>query len=1093
MTFPAELLEGALAAHGDTLYRLALLLGGDERAAEALLRATVAERVAAWREAPPVGPPDEAELLAGLVAAARAAADKRGPRRPPAPFGPFNLGRLPVDQRMALGLHLLPGYDAARIGRVLGLDTAAALAVLVDAVRALGPAAGHSLTDRVSGDLCASVRAALADPSAGARHGAAMRGHLAACSLCRSFDLAWGETLSAVEFQLRSALRERSMPPALAARLVALAGPSKRRLSPTLRRALPALAVLGLIAALVLPGFLRAPVSVVQRDAGAVVDPQELLGRALERHTTLPANRGPVWHGRFETQWFFQHDVYAPLTAEVWLDARTPARHRLQLTHADGGAPYELQLGNGRDRLYYALDSTYAPALYGSMPIRAQPEGPALLAEQLDPEGQRRARDERLATGPWTIVPSYLRQAQSAPDLRVLGRQRDRGRTVQILSFSGVSPLGLPPDAPGATAERVTVLLALDTEDGLLRSATELAGPAGTEQVSRVTWRLLDEQWLATGQQIDAAFDINRAWSGVGDFSETGRHQSADLAVPMIAASAVSDPARLLGAGMFGGPVWAPARPPAGVERALLLWSDADINRGSPPQGLVYLGPERRLMLVFNRSRPIGGDPVQAGVWSGSLRAGPTHHYSLALSRSAARNDQGGVVAMDAYGFSRRELLDVVESMRPFDLDSLLAQADLFRSGVDAEARSLLLGAVAFGLPPAGAALHLQGRQYTRHNPGAPVRQDPYNPPRYEGRDETALLDQWAFDRDGPALYSKMSDVAGGPALTEFYISNETAWRYVRASDSGFNYTALDVPELYRLPSVAQIALELLALSPQDTLSLSRGPDGGTVVVRSEAAERSFRYASLLRGDSRDGEPYLYDLQPDMITTEYAFTRDGAPRRVDVYAEGGSPRKLLQSYELLERVELPLAEAPAALNEGMPEAAFVQTYDNTAPASDSAASLVTRTLPEALASAPGDVYVLAGEGPTTVEAGTGRNNFTDHGNLLDGAVARGLALRLSYTRTPADGAPQYLLRFVQGPAEPFAAYLRASGGLLWETSELLRLTVAGREVDAWIGTGERTYLAAEIDGTLIVVESFRRELTEEDRAALATLRRAERP
>jgi hypothetical protein len=1116
MTPPAELLERALAAHGDTLYRFALLMGGDERAAEALLRDLVAAQVGAWHEAAPPAPPDEAELLAGLAVAARAAEARRtARRRPPPPPGPFALGRLPVDQRLALGLHLLLGYDAARSGRVLGVGQDAALAALTDAVRAVGPAAGHSLPDRISGDLCLPVRAALTDPSSGARHGAAVRGHLATCALCRSFDLAWSETLAAVEAQLRGALRERALPPALAARLIAMGRPARRSVSPTLRRTLPALAVLALIAALVLPGFLRAPVRVVERDEAAVVDPQQLLARAIERQTTVPANRGPVWHARYETLWFFDQNIYAPLTAEIWLDPQNPARHRLQLTHADGGAPYELQLGNGRSRLYYALDATYAPALYGNLPTRARAEGPALLVERLDSEGQERARDERLATGPWSIAPSYLRQAQSAADLRVLGRQRDRGRTVQILSFSGISPLGLPPDAPGATAERVTVLLALDIEDGLLRSATELAGPVGAEQVSRVTWRLVDEQWLATGQQIDAAFDVGRAWTGVGDFSETGVHQSADLAVPLIAANAVTDPARLFGDRSAAVSIWAPSRAPAGVDRALLLWSEAELYGGRPPQGIIYLGPGRRLVLAFNRSRPVEGEPVQAGDWSGDLRAGPTHRYSLNLSRPAGSADQGEVVAVDAFGFTRDELLEVVESMRPFDLDSLLAQADLFHSGPgDPEARSLLLGAVALALPPAGAALLIQGRQYTRHAPAGALRRDPYASPHYEGRGETALIDEWAFERDGPALFTELLGTEGGSSLTQLYFGKDTAWRYVQATDSGYRYGVIEVPMLFRLPGVAQIALELLATDGQANpasdgpvswwsqepsgrggeLRTYPGPDGGTVISRSEAAAGSPRYGWLLGDERGAGEPYLYDLQPETITTELAFARDGALRRVEVFAESAAGlRTLLQRYELLARAERPLADVPAAIRSdgGMPEAAFVVEYSDGRPRVP--ASIETSTLAEALGAAPGDVYLLAGAQPELVEQGSGQN-AVDHGDVLENAVGRRLALRLSYMLAAGEGEQASVLRITQGPAGPFAAYLRARGGLPWASSEPVRLTIAGREVDGWTGAGEQgAYLAAELDGTLIVVESSARTFAERDLAALAGMRRAARP
>lgn len=180
----------------------------------------------------------------------------------------------------------------------------------------------------------------------------------------------------------------------------------------------------------------------------------------------------------------FSDDLYAPLLAEIWLDPRLPGRHRLQLSHRDGGAPYELQVGDGVRRFSYALDVAYAPSVYGALPIRARPGSPALLDQSLDAAAQQRARDERLRSGPWMLAPNYLQQARVATDLRLLGRQREGQRTLQILSFSGITLLDWPEGATPA-AERVTVLLAIDPEEGLLYRITELVGPPDGVQVSR--------------------------------------------------------------------------------------------------------------------------------------------------------------------------------------------------------------------------------------------------------------------------------------------------------------------------------------------------------------------------------------------------------------------------------------------------------------------------------------------------------------------------------------------------------------------------------------------------------------------------------
>ncbi|NTU79888.1 MAG: anti-sigma factor [Chloroflexales bacterium] len=696
MTTPPELLEQSLDAHGDTLYWIALVVAGDERRAAALLRDMMSpDALEAGGAAP-----DEPALMARLAAAARRQEEReagRGGRARGAArvnlFAPFAIHSLPLDQRLALALYLLLGYDGARLAGALGGDEASARAALIAGARGLGPAVGATLTDRVSGEQCAAARDALIDPVATARH-STVRGHLATCAPCRAFDQAWGTILPAVEGAMRAALRERTLPQDLRAKLLARAGwagGQGARSWRLTRVALAPLGVLALIAVLVLPGFMREPVSVVERGQSPPVDAQALIAKALARQTAPPERSG-VWRGRYETLWFFDNDVYAPMRADIWLDPHTPARHRLQLMHRDGGAPYELQIGDGEGRLAYALDAAYAPSLYGALPLGAMAGQPALIDQPLSPEGQVRARDERMLTGPWTIPAAYLRQAQRATDLRLLGRQRESGRVVQILSFSGFSPLGLPPDAPGATAERVTVLLALDSEDGLLRGATELMGPAGAAQTSRVTWRLVEEQWLTGGEQIRETFDVERAWTGIGDFSAARRSSVADLAVPLVSWVSLGEPAGLLT--LEGGPLWLPSRPPAGVDRALLVWGEGAARVGASPLGLIYLGQGRRLVLALNQEQALDGEHLAVGPWRVSLRPGHGQRYTAFLARPAgdrqAPLDVGSTLLIDAYGFTRAELLDVIEGMRPFDLESLAAQESLFqRPGAgDPEARS---------------------------------------------------------------------------------------------------------------------------------------------------------------------------------------------------------------------------------------------------------------------------------------------------------------------------------------------------------------------------------------------------------------------
>lgn len=1116
MTPPPEQLEQTLEAHGDALYRVAVVMVGDEGGAARLLRDLAA---ALGQPGAPAAPLDEPALVALLVAAARAAAEgeaRGGPARRPRReranlFAPFALHHLTLDQRTAVALHLLLGYDGQRLAAALGGDLAGARAALVAGVRSLAPAAGASLTDRVSGEQCDQVRAVLADPAAGSRSGAAVRGHLAGCAPCRSFDHAWGATLTAVEEALRGALRGLALPAALRSRLLALAAPGRGRREPAWRLtrvALAPLGVLALILAIALPGFLRQTVSVVDHQPGAPVDAQALIARSLARHRAPPGTRSGVWYGRYETLWYFGDDVVAPLRAEAWLDPRAPARHRLQITHRDGGAPYELQIGDGSGRLSYALDAAYAPALYGRLQTTARISEPALVTQPLGPEGQVRARDERLGSGPWSLPPAYLRQAQQAGDLRLLGRQRDGGRVVQLLSFSGFSPLGLPPDAPGATAERVTVLLALDSEDGLLRSATELAGPAGAAQTGRVTWRLAEEQWITGLQQSHEAFEVERAWTGIGNFRELPPSPSADPAMPLVAARAVGDPAALFSLGRL--PFWLPARPPPGVDRAMLIWDGRARQDGHPPSGLVYLGEGRRLVLAFNSSTNLAGERFAVGPWRVTLQAGRGQRYTAALARPEAAPelsrwglfDPSGLMLLDATGFTRAELEALVAGMAPFDLAALAAQDGLFLTpGVaDPAARSALLAAAyAAADPPPAGVRRTTSRWYIRQAPGLEdPRRDPFHLPLYEGRPEVTRAEEWqARAGAGPALYVEVHDPAGGGPLTARYTDGDQLWRHLPRADALERWPPVLSPYTIRLPMAAATALDLL--NQPGELSLERLPGGGGVVRHSESARSSPRYSQSVLSPS-PAEPHLFDLQPLTMTTELELSPAGEAAAVRIYAGGrdGDGRTLVESYELVGRETLPLEEAPAPLRvRKAPEVAFAREFRL---ATTQAADILRRdALDQTLPLPGGQLYAPAEGAATLLSVDEGAvappGAYVDYGAVagdpLREAVARRLAVSAAY-RVPLgeSTAEPFDVRITQGPAGRLGALLRASPAVPWDTSEPAVLVAAGVEREGWYGAGLRNYVIVELDGTLVILESPRPLDDPQLRALLAGLRPA---
>lgn len=1104
MTPPQELIERGLRVHGDALYRAALLLAGDDQGAERLLRASVAALIAA----PPITPPDEADLLARLLAAARAAEAKRASKRraaarPPADISPIerSLWLMPAERRLALGLHLLLGYDVARLARVLATDESSARAGLIEAMHAIAPAARVSLTDRTSGDHCLAVREALVDPAGRLRHAPAIRGHLAGCAHCRAFDLAWSEISQAAETTMRATLRDRTLPAGLEAQLLAMARPARRRLSPRLRLALPPLAVLLVIAALVLPGITRQPVTVVNRDEAAPVDPQELISRSLAIHASPPAAGGPIWHARFQTFWYFDNNTMAPLHADLWLDRTNPARHRVQLTHASGGAPYELQIGNGTDRLYYALDGIYAPSLYGSLPLRATQDAPALISAVADSPTQAQALADRVTYGVWDIPPFYLKQAQQADDLRVLGRQRDGDRTVQILSFSGLSPMGHPADAPGATAEKVTVLLGLDVADGRLRSATELAGPPGGTQTSRVTWKLLSEESFGSAAEAGDPFDIGRAWNGRGEFPEARSYRGADPALPLISADRLADPVSFLGRGEA--PLWFPAEPPAGVDRALLVLPSAGAGLQGMPQALIYLGPDRRLIMRFNAaSRMSAAEQVERGPWSALLEPGRARSYRAVLVRQLQPPaNLSAPVLIDAHGFSRAELLAVIESLRPLDAATLSGQSKLFaRSGDDApEARAALLGLLDGQTAPDGMVSYTRLIRYQRHGQADP-RRDPYHD---SGLPETALYETWSFGApDGGATLLRVSDPSDSRRYWLTYVSNQDVWRYNATADALAMWPRGDdsYPEESDLLRLAVV--ELLT-GPGDRLQISASADGSLISRSAPLDQSSSQYWFSLQSVSSSDRAISADGEL-LSTTEVQLAADGAPVEVrtrlaaapgqtmSIRQEGAAGQDvgplvaallsdgvLVGSIQQIERRQIPIAEAPQMLTDGQPPQALIMRDYYHAPPSSSIR--VTPASPVEALSLIGARYYAPPADMGQINAlevslgGMSDNSapFDLGESPLQTAVNTGLANRAIYTLRPADERnATYQAQIIQGEAHFLRPFLASASFVPWDRSDPLRLNVAGRERDVWEASGFQVrYLMFEVDGQLIIISA----------------------
>jgi len=1111
---------------------MALLLTSDEAQAAATLRSAMRRMIDT-----PLAGISEATLSAALVASLppdRRRLRRRMPAwarlpaaRAEAPLVAA-LAQLPRQQRLALGLTFLHGFDAPQAAAVLGSDEAQVRVLTRDALRAL---ARHAGSDLALADLdvdsapeaCRSTRAAIALGADLAHADPATRGHLALCSDCRAAEQTWLRLTTTVENALRGALRTITFPEYLnedlrAALARAPAQPRHGLLAyRRVRLMLVAVIVFVMIALLVMPRR-REPAILNGTTAGAGVElaPRDLVGRALDRLYAPPDGSG-VWHGRWEIRWSFAGGSYATLNADAWVDTAT-SRHRLQLVHHDGGGPFEFELVDDAGNLWYATTASYAPSLYP--PFLDQ--GTLRTRVRLPSAEQERMRRERLESGAWNLAGDYLRQARASRDLQNWGRRRaEDGAQLEVIGFDGFSPLAPPLDAPDTTAVSTTILLSIDTQSGALREVRELAGVGSGERDARTTWRFVQGEWLAGAQDITAAFDPRRAWNGTGDFAQ-GQQGIADPALPLTPANAVLPLAN--GAREIGGWLWMPTAAPNDATRAVFFQSP---GLTEPSAVIAYFGVGRRLMIQTAHGNsadppPPNGERITLDGREFVLVPATAQGYRARIAHDS--NDQQFVTWVSATGYTRAELLNILRSLGPLTGEAYRAQARLVADPQprDQAAFDALLGALAPppSLPP-NSVRHFVERTFTRHNPAPDPLGDPYHRLPYGGRPEQLLTDNWLRPAgDGGFETAAIEHSDDGTIFGRQYSSPTTLWNY----DATTSY--VNRQRTSDLPLVNQInrdQADVLALLARGGSGLSTLPDGTRVISNSQPLLES-ELANVFQSQQQDPNaegPYMGDVNSDAcITTLIYLDSDGHPKRIEsrvsgvcttvslpgggsttqfITSQGSSPQDgiLLASWELARDEQLPDGRVPAGTFDATPPAAQT-VWDSTAPQRSAPP-------PEPDTVAITDVLTLARTPlfgfPPDPKAGAPVVQVMHPSNdppqffgndLFDAALRSGIAIRLTYW-LPTDGSTQRLTYVYEGAAEPFRAYLRVrtTWGWSWLSSTPFRLAIGERSIDGWRITTQEGALWTlfEADGTLVAIQSN----DAVQQAALATLQPLPRP
>lgn len=1116
---PATLtdLEQALQRYGDELYRLALLLAPDEAGAAALLI-----RTAHSLAARPVARFDEPTLFAALADAMPPERRRRrlpSWARPPvaAPdSGPLlaQIARLPDLPRLALGLAMLPGGDPEHVAPAFAGDMGQARAAIRDALLALAPVAlpDHDPSDFDSEEApagCQPIRAALALASGRVHDDPALRGHLALCDGCRAVERAWQDLYGEVEQALRSALRELRMPAGLASRLRAALGPQPPITAQALladtrtRLGLVALAVFLVIALLVLPG--RSFVNTGSGAPAAPASPRELLSRAASALYAPPPGSG-VWHGRWEMRWAFPGGNYAPLVGDLWIDTTT-GRHRVQLVHQAGGGPYEFELADGVPGLWYATSEIYGSSLY---PLVFDKDYTRVHIPLSDAE-QRRMLQERLNSGAWGLAAIYLRQAESAPELRGWGRQQlPDGTMVEVIGFRGVSPLALPPDAPDAISSRATILLMIEPQSGVLREVRELLGPEDGEQSGRVTWRFVRGEWVGSSAEVVRIFDRAQAWNGIGAFAE--QESVADPALPLIQASAITPLARGITQ-----PLWMPTSVPTNTLRAALVdrnWRGQqlqDLSQG----GLTsfYIGAGRRLAIwtqtgAADRDLPPASERVVVNGKPFGLQPSAAQGYRATLLHQDGNGGAPTVTWISAFGYTRAELLDLLSSIDQSSVAAYYAQAHIFAGPApsDPAAFEALLQALRPGQLPPGTTRHYIEQVFARQKDAPDPLHDPYHLPPYHGWPAQVTIENWARTNavSGTQELVATTHDGDGAILAKQYLGSSQVWYYDAKTSVVTRFRPDSIGPENRTNSEL---LTILRTIDCGNGRLSTLPDGtravssSIVLSGSAGACGNIRYEDLLAQQAQDplraDAPYLQEADPRFTTWIY-LGADGRATQIEVRSGANRAGVLIESWKLMSDEYLPEAQVPAgAFDASLPQAQMIGDYTGATQAGRGRPGLTSITLLDALKQMPTPVFIIPNDAQSELNEIT--SNFTSAADFLDfgnlsgsesGLLWRGILVQFSYSIS--NGVQYEPMQAYEGPAEQFGAYLRARVPS-WQQSDPIQLTIDGRTLSGWRLNRDLVeqaqWVAVEVDGTLLLIDAS----TPAQNAAIGRLHRVDAP
>jgi hypothetical protein len=1023
-----EAWRSAVNRWGDTLFELALLLTNQRAAAEAASVAAVCRVFAAASAAH-----GEQELYAALLSQQKR---WRQPLRDR--VLPRALARIEPADRALLGLWLLRHMDGERLAAILGQP---AQVVVERLAQLLARNTNIPLADlQPDGEhlaLGAWLQAQLGlQPLPGA--------HLRSCARCRAAQSSWQRAAESLQQLLHDALKKEHLPPgcidAIEDALLAQQSAEEQRWWQERRFWIPAFfSGIGLLLALLIAPWGGEALSTAAPQSSA----RELVQATLDGWTTMPVSgtlQRRVWAIDPRLQ------INDPLITDLWLGAADTGRYRVEVRH--NNKLVEWQLADGRQTLHHAGESNYS-----SCPWRTDASASFRMLDQAaltfksSPEQQRAVRDARLLQGAYGTGYRALQQALLADDLRSFGTRRDTQRTLVVLSYTDRQ--AQPPRQ---------MLLRIDPQTKQLHGVQEVL-LSGGQTTARDLWRL--ESQATT----DATLPTNLPrWP-----QNVSRDQIFDTSCPALNPQHVVSLSTLLGDSQQW---YVPRKLPPGTDRAALLTLNPvvayiDYTPLGVPRGSVvtFLGRDRWLTISDLDWHPGGPvvERVERGAWSVEIGKQPRPGiWSIRLRQSAQRmNPSSPNIAIDGSGWTREELLGVIDSLQLFDpqawlsLDAAFLDARPLPQPVDENIKRAFTAIQA----DANTTLYHETRTEVRTKPVSDTLSDPYTIPAAIRSPATILRKQWLIYRDGRlAQFRDLFERTDGTPFALFASDSQQFKAYI--SPEGRLYSGNLSVLQNQQPGVEMVRAMLRTNDPITILE----QDGAQILQQSSR----YRFVTMsfeFSGSSFPQTPWTEELSEGEIV-----------RRLWLDPQSGRPQRFSVSHRNLQGQETPLLNSTLLHRRTLERLPFASPLD-LPPLPDDVLTLQVTGSSETTVELPASMPITQilswpPSGSTTVSAAPprrgSRSELSNNGlwqQRWDRFVAADVWYQAVYRFPPDDTA----VTVTQGPRSLMRHVLRyQSSAQGWTSSQSIAVTIAGQPRTAWLlANDSAAALVIEIDDLLL--------------------------